>query len=476
MLNISIERELVRCRQSAEEGYDLANAKYSDIKNTLTDAARSLSRTDAEQNQVRRIQNTELVEKQQAELQRLRKEINHIGDDLQNLRGRMKDFSIVVYGRTMAGKSTLMEILTQGNGESIGKGSQRTTLDVREYYWQGLKITDVPGCCAFGGKVDETEAFEAAKKADLILFLISNDGVQADEAEKLAQLRSLGKSVLGIINVKMTFNINDDLDIEDLQDKLADTQSVNEILNQFKSFAANYNQDWSGIKFVATHLLSAYQSQDKNPKIFKISRFPEVEEFILDKVRNDGRFLRVKTFSDSIAVPMNKIILTIYEYSAASLLASDVWFDKRRQLDKWREEFLARAQEKLDNLYKQSSEELDTAIYYFVQNHYEDKNAGENWQRRFQNLDFRKKYRELLKNLASECERKRKELSDELTQEISYTFKGNAWTNIRMDSTTPWGQYFSGASGAHFSTVRAQPVKIARARAVPPNARQLSRA
>lgn len=63
-----------------------------------------------------------------------------------------KDFSIVVYGRTEAGKSTLMEILTCGNGDSIGKGGQRTTLDVRDYYWQGLKITDVPGISAFGGK------------------------------------------------------------------------------------------------------------------------------------------------------------------------------------------------------------------------------------------------------------------------------------------------------------------------------------
>ena len=63
-MSSSIERELVRCRQSAEEGYNLANAKYSDIKNTLIDASKSLSKTDAEQSKVKRIQNTELVENQ----------------------------------------------------------------------------------------------------------------------------------------------------------------------------------------------------------------------------------------------------------------------------------------------------------------------------------------------------------------------------------------------------------------------------
>ncbi|MBR3050088.1 MAG: hypothetical protein IKG61_01380 [Selenomonadaceae bacterium] len=62
----SIERELARCRQSAEEGYNLANAKYSDIKNTLIDAAKTLSKTDAEQSQVSRIRNSELVENQKS--------------------------------------------------------------------------------------------------------------------------------------------------------------------------------------------------------------------------------------------------------------------------------------------------------------------------------------------------------------------------------------------------------------------------
>lgn len=439
--NSSIEQELKKCRQSAEEGYELANAKYSDIKNTLIDAARSLSKTDAEQNEIQRIQNTELVETQKAELQRLREQIDYIGSDLQNLRGRMKDFSIVVYGRTMAGKSTLMEILTHGNGQSIGKGSQRTTLDVRDYYWNGLKITDVPGICAFGGAEDERLALEAAKAADLILFLLTSDAPQPDEATCLAQLKSFGKPILGVINVKMSFNINDDLDIEDLQDKLADTSTIDATIDQFKKFSANHNQDWSGIKFVATHLLSAYQSQDKNPKVFEISRFAEVEDFILEKVRNDGRFLRIKTFADSVAVPMSNVILEIYKQSGNTLLESDVWFDKRQQLSEWRGKFLARSQEKLDGLYEQLSEQLEGAIYNFAENHYEDERVNEHWQQRLQSLHFDQQYQALLKDFAGECERKRKELSDELTQELSYAFHGNTSTSIELEGTTPWGKY-----------------------------------
>ena len=81
----------------------------------------------------------------------------------------------------MTGKSTLKEILTEGDGSSIGKGQQRTTRDVREYEWHGMKITDVPGVAAFGGEDDENIAFDAARKADLILFLISDNAPQEAE-------------------------------------------------------------------------------------------------------------------------------------------------------------------------------------------------------------------------------------------------------------------------------------------------------
>ena len=165
----------------------------------------------------------------------------------------------------------------------------------------------------------------------------------------------------------------------------------------------------------------------------------------MDKVRNDGRFLRIKTFADSVAVPMSNVILEIYKQSGNTLRESDVYFDKRQQLSEWREKFVARSQEKLDNLYKQLSEELDTAIYNFVDNHYEDDRAGEHWQQRFQQLKFDEKYQDLLKSMANECDRKRKELSDKVATELSHLPLDNARVNIHLDSATAWGQKISTA-------------------------------
>ncbi len=120
-------------------------------------------------------------------------------------------FSITLFGRTMAGKSTLMEILTLGNGLSIGLGAQRMTRDVRTYIYKDLRITDVPGIAAFEGQEDEDVAFDAAKKCDLILFLITDDAPQACEAECMNRILALGKPVICIINIKANINTPSDM-------------------------------------------------------------------------------------------------------------------------------------------------------------------------------------------------------------------------------------------------------------------------
>lgn len=54
-------------------------------------------------------------------------------EDLENLRENLSKFSVTLFGRTMAGKSTLMEILTNGDGLSIGNGAQRTYCRKKEF-------------------------------------------------------------------------------------------------------------------------------------------------------------------------------------------------------------------------------------------------------------------------------------------------------------------------------------------------------
>ena len=75
-------------------------------------------------------------------------------------------FNVMLFGRTMAGKSTIREALTGGDGSTIGQGGQRTTRDVRDYEWNNLRIVDTPGFGAFGGEEDTCIARDILERSD----------------------------------------------------------------------------------------------------------------------------------------------------------------------------------------------------------------------------------------------------------------------------------------------------------------------
>lgn len=451
---MNLEETLQQCRQYAEDGYKLAIRQYNEISNALVDEARKIESAEHAQNRMYRIKNPELIDRQKQDLKKLADYIKKIRDDIEILHERQKDFTVIVYGRTMAGKSTLMEILTHGNGDSIGRGAQRTTRDVRSYFWRGLKIFDVPGICSFGGAEDDKLAFETAKSADLILFILTDDAPQADEAKALAQLKNLGKPVLGIVNVKMAFDMKrKNLALRNLQKKLSDTERLDKICAQFKEFAANHKQNWSDIPFVYTHLNAAFQSQsgyNNDKEVFSASNFPQVENFIVDKVRNDGKFLRMKTFVDVAAVPMQKIIAAIYKRSAETLKESALYRDKVRQFASWRQNFVERSNRRINTFGENLKSSVDGAIFDFANTNYSNENAGKDWQSAIEQMNLPQRCQNFLNELAKECEAKRKSLSDQLSQELNFSFASKASTSqIEMDGTMPWGKIaFQVAAGA----------------------------
>ena len=200
-----LDSVLERCSQAAQKGYDEAAKHTKYLKDTLERARNEVKSAlkDFEKSSIYDSGVTEVLGGQLKDIQsRFSRLSDSFDSGLRKLRENLSKFSITLFGRTMAGKSTLMEILKQGDGSSIGKGAQRTTRDVRKYQWNGLEITDVPGIGAFKGQEDEAIAFEAARKADLILFLLTDDAPQAAEAECFARIIKLGKPVICIMNVR----------------------------------------------------------------------------------------------------------------------------------------------------------------------------------------------------------------------------------------------------------------------------------
>lgn len=445
MTNINIKTELLKCQEAAERGYKLAKDNWRKIERSLQKAEQQITTANSEQNQLQNIQYTTLLEKQNEELQNLRKNIEGIKTNIDSLYELRKDFSIAVFGRTMAGKSTLMEILTQGNGASIGKGAQRTTTDIRTYYWQGLKITDLPGLDFFDNAEKDKIGMEVAKTADLVLFLLTDEEPQPEEMQCLAQLKSLGKLILCIVNVKKNLNFKKRaVSLKELNKIFSDTTPIDSIVAKFKENAKNYHQNWSDVKFVPTHLAAAYYSQsnvNEDTEIFQASNFDEVERFIREKVRIDGRFLRVKNFVDSVAVPMNQILLTLFEHGKNSLKESKIITDKSKKILMWRQEIWDHSQKKLQELFEELSTNLKAEIPKFVEENYNAADINKKCSEFFQSLGYNERYQQLFDNFSAEYKDGLQKFSDELTQELAYSFNSKPQTNIQIEEDDTLRKY-----------------------------------
>lgn len=131
---------------------------------------------------------------------------------------------VVLMGRTMAGKSTLLAALTGGSAERIGVGAQRTTrevfaapaLDLDE-----VEIIDTPGVGAKDGQEDVAKAMAEIPGADLVLWVADNDSFQRDTAQALREVAFRGKPIVVALNCRARLVDDDDRD-----DFLADPDAV----------------------------------------------------------------------------------------------------------------------------------------------------------------------------------------------------------------------------------------------------------
>ena len=380
----------------------------------------------------------------------LQKQLKQVILDLYTLQDRSRDlleekraqsdkFSIALFGRTMAGKSTLMEILTNGDGLSIGKGGQRTTRDVRSYDWEGLKVTDVPGIAAFEGREDEELAFEAAAQSDLVLFLITDDAPQNEEAECLARVRRLGKPILGICNVKAALNDEDDVRLFLRKNWFhRDRRRLGEIVKQFHEFAKEYSPG-TRIYFVYTHLRSKFLSQQpeyslQQDELERASRFAQVEEQIISVVIGRGKFLRWKSYIDSAVALMLEFSDKMLDFSAANSSSGRVYIDKHRQFKSWAEGFRENSKERIDTFISKEMNVLRAKIPDFVENNYDKSNAGAQWDSLISGQDIERKAKNLSTELQKECKEKLSEIARQLDVELKLVGKLSGDRRISMDA------------------------------------------
>ena len=436
-----LDEALQACQQAARRGYRVAQEHLQELEATIEQAAQEVKakRQDLARG---RVETSDIDVKLQAQLGEVVGELRRLQREFRTelaARGKqLEEFSIALFGRTMSGKSTLMEILTDGSGASIGTGAQRTTRDVRTYRWRELRVTDVPGVAAFEGSEDEDLAFEAAAHADLVIFLITDDAPQPAEADCLARVRKLGKPVLGICNVKFAISEDDDLRvIRRLATRHFDPQRLRAVENQFGQLAGQ-RLPRNRTRFVSTHLRGRFLAQrepdpSRRGALADLSRFDKVEREIVSIVVGQGTFLRTKSFIDASTVRTLDLSDRLLDFSGENATTGRVLVGKRWQTLKWREGFCTSGRTRIEKGVRDKVEELRKSIPSFAEDSYDRSDAGERWSREVRSANVERAVEQAQRELLCECRTHFDQIAKEFQEELRLAGDFAADSKISMD-------------------------------------------
>lgn len=431
----TLKKSLRRCHQAANEGIGVSIQQVQNIKSIMDSIVEFNKRVHFSYGIAKVPQEYIKYKEGMKDVQnQLNATYVSMTDMLNQYKDKLSHFTITVYGKTMAGKSTLMEVLKEGNGSSIGKGAQRTTRDIREYVWKetGVKFVDVPGIGAAiaGGDKDERIAFEAAKCADLILFLITDDGPQKEEAKAFAKVKKLGKPMVCILNVKasgISKSISPKLRIRNVTKRMAETADFENIRKQFYQYAIEFGQDWRDVPFLYVDLHSAWLSQQEKDTemkklLYNLSRIKLLKQAIASKINQRGAFYQFKTPIDIVHHGLLKTSENVFKQYVGSSHLLETLTCQMAELKKITSAYNQNSLAILEHTCNHMCKVLDDTARRFADEHFADNDAEENWKKTVESLQLDKQMKDTLVELQENRNRVLKRFSSQVSARINISF------------------------------------------------------
>lgn len=127
-------------------------------------------------------------------------------DDVLTVLRAIETFNIVLFGRTGAGKSCLIEALSRGDGATISPGESDYTTEIRPLGWRSCRIHDTPGIRGWtsGFREDlEKRAHRAVAIADIVFLCFDTQSQQDGEFRQVAEwVTAYGKPAIAVLNCR----------------------------------------------------------------------------------------------------------------------------------------------------------------------------------------------------------------------------------------------------------------------------------
>ena len=436
---------LKACQNHAKTGYNLANKACDAYELCLQNSMDFIDKTILNiKNQPGKFnQLNRLLKSHKNKLSQLSTQLQNEKLNLEQLYKSQIRFSIALFGRTMTGKSTLSEILTQGDGQTIGKGKQRTTLNVNHYTWQNLDIVDMPGIAAFNGQEDEEKALNAAKNADLILFMLTDDGTQNSEADDLKKLVQTGKPIIFLINLKHAVSGNLKYDKYKIQSCFNEA-NLGGIRTQFLEYGKQYGQNWESFPFVYVHLLSAFKAQHESDQeradaLYKLSHLDDLISIIREQVIDKGRFYKIKTFADAVAkivCPAEDLFFKMGTETRKKLKETD---EKKDSFCYLKSDLNKNGKQYIQNHVKQIRTSILQGIPDFVDANYQNSNWNEAWEEHLMRLKIQSRTKHELSCFIQQCQKWLANTSLQIKDNQSFSCDLSGSKYLELSKIYNWG-------------------------------------
>jgi predicted GTPase len=359
-------------------------------------------------------------------------EIEALVSSLDTKRKHLEDFTIALFGRTKAGKSTIREALTRGDGGTIGKGAQRTTRDVREYRWQGLRLLDTPGIEAYQGEEDTAQANEVIDQSDMILFVATDESVQPGEFAAMAQLQQINKYFAVILNVKD--NIEKPQRLRRFikkPEKVFDQQRLSEHQNHITTYVKEH-LGIANVDIVCIHALAAFLSTkseytEDSQKLWELSQVEELYYLIAYEIHNNGQKLRVSTFFDSAIQFIGNIESKFFGYQRSLEAKIKFIHENKLELKDLINEWEQESNLKIENECRELYSAIKQRIPYFVDNYAGKDEANKEWKKMFNPEKNQTRMEAVIKEIVENLQ----EIVKEFDKQYQYDVKS---IQINLDS------------------------------------------
>lgn len=394
----------------------------------------------------------ELEDKLQATLDGSLRTAQAALDAKQRVLGR---FTVTLFGRTMAGKSTIREALTHGDGSTIGKGAQRTTRDVREYTWNSLRIIDTPGIGAYEGDEDRKQALSVIDETDVVLFLASSDGIQDESFKGMQELRQQNKPIFFVLNVKR--------DLEKpvhMRRFLKDPRSVfdeNELRGHYDRIhkLAGDHLGIRDIRIIPIHAQAAYLSTraehaEHADLLDEYSRLGDLHDALQAEVSLRGTVRRIQTIVDGTQVSLLDFQEELAGQAKTVRRAARYLEEKFGELDIWLDGFIRATNGRAETEVSQLVKPLRASVSAFVDENIEREDVGIRWNRKVKALDIEGWLKRQQTAILDELRARLVEFSREMSVESQLIGEFDAATPSQFD---PWDvkrslRWLSAAGGA----------------------------